>query len=108
MFQYYLLDTQNFQPNVFTSVIPGINDGVIRTAANAANGGLPTIGSIRVSLEPKPGLPTYPDDPRAFIDVFMDFSGLFVINNEAGWYEGWMISDLRVPPASLLITNRPE
>ena len=97
LFQYYLLDTKNFQPNVFTAVIPGINDGVIRTAANAANGGLPTIGSIRVALEPKAGLPTDPDDPRAFIDVFMDYSGLFVINNEAGWYEGWMISDLRVP-----------
>jgi len=27
----------------------------------------------------------------------MDFSGLFVINNESGWYEGWMISDVRVP-----------
>ena len=55
----------------------------------------------RVSLEPKPGLPTDPDDPRAFIDVFMDFSGLFVINNESGWYEGWMISDLRVPHVAL-------
>ena len=97
LFQYYLLDTENFQPNVFTAVIPGINDGVIRTAANAANGGLKTIGSVRVVLEPKPGLPTNPDDPRAFIDIFMDFSGLFVINNESGWYEGWMISDLRVP-----------
>ncbi len=27
----------------------------------------------------------------------MDFSGLFIINNESGWYEGWMISDIRVP-----------
>ena len=97
LFQFYLLDTNNFQPNVFTAVIPGINDGAIRTAANAANGALPTIGSVRVVLEPKPGLPTDPNDPHAFIDVFMDFSGLFVINNESGWYEGWMISDLRVP-----------
>ncbi len=97
LFQYYLLDTRNFQPNVFTKVIPGINDGAIPTAANAANGGLRTIGSVRVTLEPKPGLPTDPDDPRAFIDIFMDFSGLFVINNESGWYEGWMISDIRVP-----------
>src|SRR5215469_17685839 len=46
---------------------------------------------------PKPGLPTDPNDPRAFIDVFTDVSGLFVINNESGWYEGWMIHDLRVP-----------
>ncbi len=97
LFQYYLLDTLNFQPNVFTAVIPGINDGTIPTAANAANGQLPTIGAVRVVVEPKPGLPTDPEDPRAFIDIFMDFSGLFVINNESGWYEGWMISDIRVP-----------
>jgi len=97
LFQYYLLDTNNFQPNVFTSKIPGINDTAIQTAANAANGGLPTIGAVRVVLEPKAGLPTDPNDPGAFIDIFMDFSGLFVINNEAGWYEGWMISDIRVP-----------
>ena len=97
LFQYYLLDTKNFQPNVFTAIIPGINDGVIATAANAANHQLPTIGSMRIVLEPKPGLPTDPEDPRAFLDVFMDFSGLFVINNESGWYEGWMISDIRVP-----------
>ncbi|MBI1765673.1 MAG: hypothetical protein HYR56_30080 [Acidobacteria bacterium] len=97
LFQYYLLDTNHFQPNVFTSVVPGLNDTAIPTAANAANGGLPTLGSVRVVIEPKAGLPTDPNDPGAFIDVFMDFSGLFVINNEAGWYEGWMISDLRVP-----------
>ncbi len=97
LFGYYLLDTNGFQPNVFTSVVPGINDTAIATAANAANGGLPTIGAVRLTLEPKPGLPTNPDDPGAFIDIFTDFSGLFVINNEAGWYEGWMISDVRVP-----------
>src|SRR5262245_49848002 len=90
---YYLLDTAGFQPNVFTSIVPGINDGAIPTAANFANGGLPTVGSVRVVLEPKPGLPTDPDDVRAFIDIFTDVSGLFVINNESGWYEGWMIHD---------------
>ncbi len=99
LFQYYLLDTTEFQPNVFTSIVPGINDnGVIQTGANFANDGLPTIGAVRVVVEPKPGLPTDPDDPRAFIDMFTDISGLFVINNESGWYEGWMIHDLRVPP----------
>ena len=97
LFQYYLLDTTGFQPNVFTSVVPGINETAIATAANAANGGLPTIGAVRIALEPKPGLPTDPDDPRAFIDIFTDISGLFVINNEAGWYEGWMIQDIPVP-----------
>ena len=98
LIQYYRLDTTGFQPNVFTSVVPGINDGAIPTAANFANGALPTIGSVRVVLEPKPGLPTDPDDVRAFIDIFTDVSGLFVINNESGWYEGWMIHDVRVPP----------
>ena len=100
LFQYYLLDTTGFQPNVFTSVVPGINDTAIATAANAANGGLPTIGAVRIALEPKPGLPTDPDDPRAFIDIFTDISGLFVINNESGWYEGWMIQDIPVPASA--------
>ena len=97
LFQYYLLDTRNFQPNVFTSIVPGINDHAIPTAANAANHQLPTIGAVRVVLEPKPGLPTDPKDVEAFIDIFTDISGLFVINNESGWYEGWMIHDLVVP-----------
>ncbi len=105
LFQYYLLDTTGFQPNVFTSRIDGINDTAIPTGANFANDGLKTIGSVRVTLEPKPGLPTDPNDPRAFIDIFMDYSGLFVINNESGWYEGWMISDLRVPP---IAAPRPD
>jgi hypothetical protein len=98
LFGYYLLDTTGFQPNVFTSLVPGINDnGVIPTGANFPNGGLPTVGAVRMTLEPKPGLPTDPDDPRAFIDIFTDISGLFVINNESGWYEGWLMWDLRVP-----------
>jgi hypothetical protein len=97
LFLYYLLDTTEFEPNVFTAAIEGINDEAIPTGANFANGGLPTIGAVRVVLEPKEGLPTDPDDAGAFIDMFTDISGLFVINNEAGWYEGWMIRDLTVP-----------
>jgi hypothetical protein len=79
LFQYYLLDNLNFQPNVFS----------------AANG--PSTGAVRVVLEPKPGLPTNPNNVRAGIDTFTDISGLPVINNEAGFYEAWMIHDLRVP-----------
>ena len=96
LFQYYLLDTNGFQPNVFTKIFPGINDNVQLTATGG-NCGLPTVGAVRVVLEPKPGLPTNPNNPRAFIDVFTDISPLFVINNESGWYEGWMIHDLSVP-----------
>src|SRR5246500_281579 len=96
LFQYYLLDTNGFEPNLFTTIFPGVNDHVQLTATGA-NCGLPTIGTVRVVLEPKPGLPTDPNDPRAFIDVFTDISGLFVINNESGWYEGWIIHGLTVP-----------
>ena len=100
LFEYYLLDTGSIQPNVFTAIIPGINDHAIPTAANAANHQLATLGAVRVALEPKPGLPTDPNDPGAFIDLFTDISGLFVINNESGWYEGWMIHDVVVPPVA--------
>jgi hypothetical protein len=96
LFSYYLLDTLHFQPNIFTTIIPGINDGVAPTATGA-NHGLPTLATVRLLVEPKPGLPTDPDDPGTFIDIFTDISGLFVINNESGWYEGWMIHDLVVP-----------
>src|SRR5262249_7977483 len=97
LFQYYLLDTNNFEPNVFTTLIPGLNDTAMLTATGA-NCGLPTVAAVRLVVEPKQGLPTDPDDPRAFIDIITDISGLFVINNESGWYEGWMIHDLRVAP----------
>jgi len=96
LFQYYLLDADGFEPNVFTSIIPGVND-TVQLTATGGNCGLPTLGAVRVVLEPKPGLPTDPHDPKAFIDVFTDISPLFVINNESGWYEGWMIHDLVVP-----------
>jgi len=96
LFQYYLLDTTGFEPNVFTTRIPGVNDAAQLTVTGA-NCGLSTIGTVRVVLEPKPGLPTDPNDPRAFIDMFTDIDPMFVINNESGWYEGWMIHDLTVP-----------
>jgi len=99
LFQYYLLDSKSFQPNVFSAVLPGQNDQAQLTAFGC-NGGIPTIGSVRVVVEPKPGLPTDPNNVRAFIDLFTDLSCLFVINNESGWYEGWMIHDITVPNAA--------
>src|ERR1051326_2145482 len=85
LFWYFLLDSTGFEPNPFTHLFPGLNDQVMLTATGG-NCGLPTVGAVRVVLEPKPDLPTDPNDPRAFIDVFTDISGLFVINNESGWY----------------------
>ena len=96
LFQYYVLDARGFEPNDFTKVFPGVNDQVQLTASGI-DCGIATLGAVRQVVEPKPGLPTDPGDPRAFIDVFTDLSGLFVINNESGWYEGWMIHDLTVP-----------
>ena len=90
LFQYYLLDSNGFEPNPFTKQFPNVNDAVMLTATGF-DCGLPTVGAVRVVVEPKPGLPTDPNDVRAFIDTFTDISGLFVINNESGWYEGWMI-----------------
>lgn len=74
----------------------GVNDGAA-PSTTGANHDLPTLGAFREVLEPKPGLPTDPNDPGAFIDMFTDISGLFVINNESGWYEGWLIHDVTVP-----------
>ena len=105
LFQYYLLDTTGFEPNPFTSLISGVNDTAMLTATGP-DCGLSTIGAVRVVLEPKPDLPTDPNDVRAFIDIFTDVSGLFVINNESGWYEGWMIHDLVVAPVN--DTPRPD
>lgn len=99
LFQYYVLDTTGFEPNPFTKRFPGVNDQVQLTATGF-DCGLPTIGAVRLVVEPKPELPTDPTDIRAFIDIFTDLSGLFVINNESGWYEGWMIHDLRVAPVA--------
>src|SRR3984893_12361187 len=101
LFQYYLLDTTGFQPNVFTTIFPGINDHAQLTVTGA-NCGMSTVGAVRVVLEPKPGLPTDPNNPRAFIDVFTDIDPMFVINNESGWYEGWMIHDLTVPKVNAM------
>jgi len=95
LFQYYLLTTDNFEPNVFTTRTKGVNDTAMFTATGA-NCGLPTVAAVRLVVEPKNGLPTDPDDPRAFVDIITDISGVFVINNESGWYEGLMIHDLHV------------
>ena len=54
LFQYYLLDTDGFEPNVFTKIFPGVND-TVQLTATGGNCGLPTVGAVRVVLEPKPG-----------------------------------------------------
>ena len=63
LFQYYLLDTTGFEANPFTSLIPGVNDTAMLTATGP-DCGLPTLGAVRLVLEPKPDLPTDPNDAR--------------------------------------------
>ena len=104
LFQFYLLDTKGFEPNPFTKLFQGVNDQAQLTATGF-DCGLSTIGAVREVVEPKPDLPTDPNDVRAFIDIFTDISGLFVINNESGWYEGWMIHNLTVPDSA---PTRPD
>src|SRR5262249_977893 len=97
LFMYYLLDNTGFEPSVFTTRITGVNDDPsTMLTVWGANCGLATIGSVRLALEPKPGLPTDPDDPRAFTAVYPAIGGLFVTNKGGGWYEGWMTHALRV------------
>src|SRR6516165_905489 len=69
---------------------------------------LHTVEAVRLVLEPKPGLPTDPNNPRAFSGIFSDVSGLFVINNESGWYEGWMIHDITVPEVAYKVGYDPD
>src|SRR5215469_4945276 len=47
LFQYYLLDTTGFEPNVFTTIFPGVNDHV-QLSVTGGNCGLPTVGAVRV------------------------------------------------------------
>src|SRR3984893_3345990 len=47
LFQYYLLDTTGFEPNVFTTIFTGVNDHVQLTVTGG-NCGLPTVGAVRV------------------------------------------------------------
>jgi len=93
LFQYYLLDTHGFQPNVFTARIPGVNDTAMLTATGG-NCGLPTIGTVRVVVEPKPGLPTDPNDPRAFIDMFTDMFDALDAGREPTetFYDGYVVN----------------
>ena len=51
-----------------------------------------------VDIRSKAGFIVRPLDLVDIAHFFTDIDGLFVINNESGWYEGWMIHDLIVAP----------
>jgi hypothetical protein len=73
LFQYYLLDTTGFEPNVFTTIFPGVNDHVqLSVTAQIADclRWVPCASCWSPSL----GCRSTPTDPRAFNDVFTDIS----------------------------------
>jgi len=88
LFQYYLLDTTGFEPKVFTTIFPGVNDHV-QLSVTGANCGLPTVGAVRVVLEP--------ERPARVQRCVHRHLSVVRHHNESGWYEGWMIHDITVP-----------
>jgi hypothetical protein len=89
LYAYYNLDQSGIE-NPFVTPVAGFNDQCEEFAGDA-------IGTVRAVLEPKPGAVVDPADPESLIDIFTDVCGLRVINNESGWYEGWLIHDLVIP-----------
>src|SRR6266446_1563705 len=59
LFQYYLLDTTGFEPNVFTTIFPGVNDQVQLTVTGG-NCGLPQSAPCVWCWSPSPGCPLIP------------------------------------------------
>jgi hypothetical protein len=93
LFFYYLLDSRGFEPNVFTAVIPG---STMRWIARPPG----RIVAFRRSGGPAGGRAQAGSSHRSQRRTRLHrrlhrHPSLFVINNESGWYEGWMIHDLR-------------
>ncbi len=84
LFQYYLLDLKDFEPTAFTTRVPGFTDRF-------------TTGAVRVIISPEPGRPMDPNDVRAKIDLYLDMVAVLTVNNESGWYEAWLMHDIKVP-----------
>jgi hypothetical protein len=89
LYAYYNIDMTGIN-SPFTQPVAGVTDQCSLPANNA-------IGTVRAVLEPKPDAVVDANDPRSLVDIFTDVCGLVVINNESGWYEGWINHDLRVP-----------
>jgi hypothetical protein len=89
LYAYYNLDMSGIN-GPFTQPVAGQTDQCVLPANNA-------IGTVRAVLEPKADAVVDANDPRSLVDIFTDVCGLVVINNESGWYEGWITHDIRVP-----------
>lgn len=95
VFQYALLDNKNFQTNVFSGYVDGINDTAELTAGNPG-----TIGLARMVAFDKSGVTSDPTDPRSHIGIYVDVSGLKTVKSEAGWYEATLMYTTKIPPVA--------
>ena len=108
LFGYYLLDTTGFPPNVFTSIVPGINDnGVIRRARTSqrwtSDGGS---GARDAGAEAWP-----PDGSRQSARVHRHVHrhlGPVRHQQRVGLVQRWMLHDLRVPSCLGATRRRPR
>ncbi|MDP2345318.1 MAG: hypothetical protein Q8O67_30520 [Deltaproteobacteria bacterium] len=86
---YYLIDSANLK-NPFTSQEAGFNEQCGLAIDEP-------IGTIRAVIEPNSDGVVDAADPHSRVELFTDVCGVAVINNESGWYEGWLISDVLIP-----------
>lgn len=122
LYAFYLLDEDNLI-NPFTTPIPpgsgptppGFTSppgtSSCATPVHATNGpgvGKGAFAMVQAVIEPKTGLVCDANDPRSFIDIFTDICGIEVINNESGWYEGWLEHFLRVPDQAHIVDETPQ
>jgi hypothetical protein len=104
---YFLLDDAGLvSSNLFAT---GLNPTA--TSTNAPSGSrtnLGPIGAVRIlqisSTNATANVSSNSTDPGCF-DFFTDIAGLGPIQNESGWYEGWVIHDLVVPAIGAANTN---
>jgi hypothetical protein len=97
LYAFYNVDMEGLD-NSFTARIAGVNDQC-ELPANAA------IGTVRAVLEAEPGAVIDANDPRSRVHIFTDVCGLAPIRNESGWYEGWLVHDVRVPDVAPPMAN---
>jgi len=63
LFQYYLLDTTGFEPNVFTAIIPGVNDGNVQLTVTGGIAACPQSAPCASCWSPNLGFRPIPRIP---------------------------------------------
>ncbi|MDB6033736.1 MAG: hypothetical protein JWM16_4074 [Verrucomicrobiales bacterium] len=93
--------SSNLFATSLNSVAPSTNAGL------RANTNLGPIGAVRIlqiTSTNTTNVASNSNDPGCF-DFFTDVAGIGPIQNESGWYEGWLIHDLVVPAVAAANTN---